>query len=41
VTWSRCWPRTIKQEDLIAHAKCAGATTFLDHAAEADVSLFT
>jgi len=30
----------IKQEDLIPAAQCAGATTFLDFAAEADVSLF-
>ena len=30
----------ITQEDLIPHAKCAGATTFLDYAAEANVSLF-
>ena len=30
----------IKQEDLIAQAECAGATTFLDYAAEANVSLF-
>lgn len=30
----------IKQEDLVPQAKCAGATTFLDYAAEADVSLF-
>jgi peroxiredoxin family protein len=30
----------IKQDDLIPAAKCAGATTFLDYAAEADVSLF-
>jgi peroxiredoxin family protein len=30
----------IKQEDLIPQARCAGATTFLDYAAEADVSLF-
>lgn len=30
----------VKQEDLIPQAKCAGATTFLDYAAGADVSLF-
>jgi peroxiredoxin family protein len=30
----------IRQEDLIPAAKCAGATTFLDYASEADVSLF-
>ncbi len=30
----------IKQEDLIPAAKCAGATTFLDYAGEATVSLF-
>ena len=30
----------ITQDDLIPQAKCAGATTFLDYAAEADVSLF-
>jgi peroxiredoxin family protein len=30
----------IKQEDLIPAARCAGATTFLDYAADADVSLF-
>ncbi|HET7876950.1 MAG TPA: DsrE/DsrF/DrsH-like family protein [Methylomirabilota bacterium] len=30
----------IKQEDLIPAAQCAGATTFLDYAAGADVSLF-
>jgi peroxiredoxin family protein len=30
----------ISQEDLIPPAKCAGATTFLDYAGEATVSLF-
>jgi peroxiredoxin family protein len=30
----------IKQEDLIPQAQRAGATTFLDYASEADVSLF-
>jgi len=30
----------IKQEDLIPQARCAGAATFLDYAAEADVALF-
>jgi peroxiredoxin family protein len=30
----------IRQEDLIPAAKCAGATTFLDYAAEADISMF-
>jgi peroxiredoxin family protein len=30
----------IRQEDLIPQALCAGATTFLDFAADADVSLF-
>jgi peroxiredoxin family protein len=30
----------IMQDDLIPQAKCAGATTFLDYAASADVSLF-
>jgi peroxiredoxin family protein len=30
----------IRQEDLIPAAKCAGATTFLDYASEAEVSLF-
>jgi peroxiredoxin family protein len=30
----------VAQEDLIPTAKCAGATTFLDYAAGADVSLF-
>jgi peroxiredoxin family protein len=30
----------ITQEELIPAAKCAGATTFLDYAAAADVSLF-
>jgi peroxiredoxin family protein len=30
----------IRQADLIPHAKCAGAGTFLDYAADADVSLF-
>ncbi|MBI2526068.1 MAG: DsrE/DsrF/DrsH-like family protein [Candidatus Rokubacteria bacterium] len=30
----------IKQEDLIAAAQCAGATTFLDFAGDANVSLF-
>jgi peroxiredoxin family protein len=30
----------IRQEDLIPQAECAGATTFLDYAAQADVSLF-
>ena len=30
----------ITQEELIPAAKCAGATTFLDYAADADVSLF-
>ena len=30
----------VKQEQLIQGAKCAGATTFLSYAADADVSLF-
>ena len=30
----------IEQSDLIPAAKCAGATTFLDYAAEADVAMF-
>lgn len=30
----------IRQEDLIPQARCAGAATFLDYAAEADVALF-
>lgn len=30
----------ITQEDLIPQAQCAGAATFLDYAAEADVALF-
>jgi len=30
----------VKQEQLITGAKCAGATTFLSYAADADVSLF-
>jgi peroxiredoxin family protein len=30
----------VKQEQLIAGAKCAGATSFLSYAADADVSLF-
>jgi peroxiredoxin family protein len=30
----------IRQEDLIEGAECAGATTFLDFAAGADVTLF-
>ena len=30
----------VRQEDLIPQARCAGATTFLDYAAGADVSLF-
>ena len=30
----------IRQEELIPQAQCAGATTFLDYAAGADVSLF-
>ena len=30
----------IRQEDLIPQARCAGATTFLDYAASADVTLF-
>jgi peroxiredoxin family protein len=30
----------VTQEELIPAAKCAGATTFLDYAADADVSLF-
>ncbi|MBI2153373.1 MAG: DsrE/DsrF/DrsH-like family protein [Candidatus Rokubacteria bacterium] len=30
----------ITQEDLIPQAQCAGATTFLDYAADADVTLF-
>lgn len=30
----------VKQEDLIPQARCAGAATFLDYAAEADVTLF-
>lgn len=30
----------VGQEDLIPAAKCAGATTFLDYASKADVSLF-
>ena len=30
----------IRQEDLIPQAQCAGATTFLDYASAADVSLF-
>ncbi len=30
----------IAQSDLIPAAKCAGATTFLDYAAEADVAMF-
>ncbi len=30
----------VTQEDLIPAARCAGATTFLDYAAAADVSLF-
>ena len=30
----------ITQEDLIPQARCAGATTFLDYAADADVTLF-
>jgi peroxiredoxin family protein len=31
----------IRQDDLIPQARCAGATTFLDYASEANVSLFT
>ena len=31
---------SIRQEELIPQAQCAGATTFLDYAAGADVSLF-
>jgi len=31
---------SIEQKDLIAEAKCAGATAFLDYASEADVSMF-
>ena len=30
----------ISRGDLIPQARCAGATTFLDYAAGADVSLF-
>lgn len=30
----------VRQEELIPEARCAGATTFLDYAAAADVSLF-
>mgnify|MGYP001618515899 FL=1 len=30
----------ISQEELIPQARCAGATTFLDYAADADVTLF-
>ncbi len=30
----------IRQEDLVDGAECAGATTFLDYASEADVTLF-
>jgi peroxiredoxin family protein len=30
----------VKQEELIPQARCAGATTFLDYAADADVTLF-
>jgi peroxiredoxin family protein len=30
----------VRQEDLIPQARCAGATTFLDYASGADVSLF-
>ncbi len=30
----------IEQSDLIPAAKCAGATTFLNYAAEADISMF-
>jgi peroxiredoxin family protein len=30
----------VGQEDLIPQARCAGATTFLDYAADADVTLF-
>lgn len=30
----------IKQEDLIPEARCAGATTFLDFASDAEVTLF-
>jgi peroxiredoxin family protein len=30
----------VRQEDLIPQAKCAGATTFLDYAAGADVALY-
>jgi peroxiredoxin family protein len=30
----------VAMEELIPQARCAGATTFLDYAAEADVSLF-
>ena len=30
----------IRQEELIPQAQCAGATTFLDFAADADVSMF-
>ena len=30
----------ITQEDLIPQARCTGATTFLDYAADADVTLF-
>ena len=30
----------IREEDLIPQARCAGAATFLDYAADADVALF-
>jgi peroxiredoxin family protein len=30
----------IDQKDLIAAASCAGATTFLDFASEADITMF-
>lgn len=30
----------IRQEDLVPTAECAGATTFLDYAADADVTMF-
>jgi predicted peroxiredoxin len=30
----------VRQEDLVDGAECAGATTFLDFASEADVTLF-
>lgn len=30
----------VRQEDLIDGAKCAGATTFLDYASQADVTMF-